>query len=650
MRSANTGNSGSGVDLRELRYFAAVAETRNLSRAAGAAHVAQPALSRQMHDLEEALGVKLLERHARGVTPTLAGEALARGATQFLADIATAIDRADGVAAGRQGRVVMGVMLTALATGIPAQVDEQLRREHPELNLVLQDSDPPVITEQLESGSFDLALAYDSSLTPSLIAEPLWRESVNHALLPAEHPLAGRSSITLPDLGTFPVIIPQRTMVPEWWTKFVDALRPLGMRSSVLVLGVGIRGVHISVAAGRGWSLIAESRAKGALPQGTTAVPVEGLDLPLTGCVLWRRGEQRPVVRTVLEAVLAVARDLPTSCLRAHPELPKIEKHRAAAHSRRTPGTVPAALGVRHLRALLVVAAAQSIGQAAEQLGISQPSLSRQLLELERETGLELFERSARGVLLTPAGSALAGECPALLQGLERIVQETTRARRGMEGRCVIGAVNTTVTSDLLTSLVGTALERHPNVRIAIEEMPTPRQVPALTAGDIDLGLAHTYVVLEAHPGCRLDHLVDDRVDSAIVGMHHPLARYRALEASQLVEVPFLFMERQFSPALYDRVYKALAKLGLKPRVDGTHNELPTVWSLAAQGKGWCIGFRSQRRHPPTGTVAIPIEGFDVPWGIDVVTRVGDRNPAVGVVMDLLRKAAKQRAKARRSA
>jgi len=114
---------GTSVDLRDLRYFVRVAATRNLSRAALALHVAQPALSRQVRELERELGSKLLARHPKGVTPTLAGEAFARGAAQVLADTAAAIARADATAAGRRGRVTLGALRLAIKQGFVAELE-----------------------------------------------------------------------------------------------------------------------------------------------------------------------------------------------------------------------------------------------------------------------------------------------------------------------------------------------------------------------------------------------------------------------------------------------------------------------------------------------------------------------------------------------
>src|SRR5512135_1616608 len=115
---------GNAVELRDLRNFVAVVEERNLSRAAARLRVAQPGLSRQMRELERELGVALLRRHPKGVDPTVAGEAVARGAGELLGRLARALDDAEAVREGRRGRVVVGAMLAAIAGGVPGAVAE----------------------------------------------------------------------------------------------------------------------------------------------------------------------------------------------------------------------------------------------------------------------------------------------------------------------------------------------------------------------------------------------------------------------------------------------------------------------------------------------------------------------------------------------
>ena len=619
-----------------MRYFTAVAESRNLTLAAKRAHVAQPALSRAMQDLEKELGVKLLERHTRGVSPTLAGVAFAAGAARLLEEAGTALDRADAVAAGRRGRLVMGAMLSAIATGIPGEAEDLLRRHHPEVTLVLKDSDPPDITEGILDGTFDLIIAVESGASPApLVSEPLWADSVDQALVPARHPLAKQPLLDIQDLAGLPFILPQRTMAPGWWQTLLADLQKLGLRSPLLVIDGGLRDTHIAVAAGRGWAAIGRSRATGALPQGTVAVPVAGLETTLVGVVTWRKNDHRPVLRTTIEAVLEAARQRPNHRVRGEPALPSVALPRVK--TRRPRGSLPTAIEVRHLRALLAVAATQTIGRAAERLGITQPALSRQLGELEHACGLSLMDRSARGIQLTAAGSAFAGDCPALLLELERILLDTTRARRGMEGRCVIAAVPTATTGEILSRLIAATADQHPHLHLVIEEMATPFQVEAIGRGEIDLGLAHSYPALDRTGDLKLDLLQDDRVDSALVSATGPLARKKRLAARDLADVPFLFMERSFHPAFYDRIMSALRTIGLDPRVGGTYDGLRAVWSLAAQGKGWCLGFRSQASHPPSGTVLIPITGFDVPWGITLIRRKTERGEAVRAVLDVLK-------------
>jgi hypothetical protein len=84
-----------------------------------------------------------------------------------------------------------------------------------------------------------------------------------------------------------------------------------------------------------------------------------------------------------------------------------------------------------------------------------------------------------------------------------------------------------------------------------------------------------------------------------------------------------------------------LAAIGLTPRVEATYDGLQVVWSLAAQGKGWAFGFRSHLARPPAGTVAIPIVGLDLPWGLDLLQRRNEPSQAVRSVVKVIRDVAR---------
>jgi DNA-binding transcriptional LysR family regulator len=616
-----------------LRYFAAIAEAGTMTRAAVNLRMAQPALSRQMHELERELGVALLDRHPRGVAPTIAGEMLARSATQLIADIGAALDRADAAATGRRGRVTVAMPRVALVRGTADALANALRDRHPEIALIVREVDPVQAWEQVASGEVDVGFGAYPAKQASVHAEPLWEETITRAVIPASHPLAGRARITADELGGLPLIVAPRGIPLRIFDTAIAQLNAVGLRSPLLTVDTGFGGAWLMVAAGRGWFIGSGTLAQ-IPPEGTAIVAVDGLHVPIVGALGWRKTERRPVVRTVIEMAIDFARSVPNSLVSAEPVLPPAASRTAR---RREPGTMPIELELRHLHALLEVAAAQSLGRAAERLGLTQPALSRQIKELERSAGFSLLVRSPRGVALTAGGTALASECPALLGAVERLKREATRARRGMEGRCVIGAVTTLAATELLGNVLTQCAVKHPHIEIVVEEIPTPKQFTALRQGKIDVGLVHTTPPGDGPEQFRREQVRADRIDGALLSPTHPLAMRGEITAAELADVPFLFMERAFNPPFYDLVMSSLRAIGLKPLVEATYDGLPTVWSIAGQGRGWCLGFRSQYKKPPSGTVAVRITGFDVPWGLDVMWRKEERSSVVRAVVEAFR-------------
>src|SRR5690348_10390942 len=170
--------SAGRMDITDLRYFGAVAETLSMSRAAREARVAQPALSRRIRALECELGVTLLSRHPKGVRLTSAGAAFADGSRQLLRDLAGALDRADATAAGLRGRVVVAATRAAVARGFPTEVQESLRHDHPDVSVVVQDWEPPGVWDAVGDGRADVAVCMENPSLAGLVAEPLWGETL----------------------------------------------------------------------------------------------------------------------------------------------------------------------------------------------------------------------------------------------------------------------------------------------------------------------------------------------------------------------------------------------------------------------------------------------------------------------------------------
>ncbi|HET9385768.1 MAG TPA: LysR family transcriptional regulator [Gemmatimonadales bacterium] len=644
------------MELKAIRSFDAVAQTQSLSRAARHVHLAQPALSRRIHALERELGVSLLTRHAKGVALTPAGAVFAGGGRQLLHEVGAAIDRAEATAAGRRGRVVLAATRAAVARGLPVEAQDSLRRDYPELTLVVQDFEQPTAAEAVAAGKADLAVCSDSALPPVLVAEPLWGEQLDRVIVPVDHALAGRRSVSLAELGVLPFVFARGSAAEQAGERVGSALRAAGLRSPIIALEGDVRTAHVAVATQRGWTLITRSRAS-VPPEGTAVLALNGLAVAVDMIVVWRRDDRRALLQTVVRRLREIAADYPDSRVRVPgvsappsppppppppvlPHSPSPSPARARAYRAPRPvGSVPSDLQLRHLRELLSVTTTPSISRAARRLGMSQPALSRQLRALEQAVGLTLFERSARGVTLTPAGVSLAGDAPALLASAERLAREVDRVKRSVEGRCMVGTVATAAASALIARVTQRCAELYPNLQVIVDEIPSAEQRLALLSATMDLGLAHALPAPTGSPDDRIaaEHLLEDPLECALLAPHHPLARVQTIEARQLADIPFLFMDRAYQPEFYDRVFAALARLGLRPRTEATYDAMHTAWALVAQGKGWTLGFQSHQQRAPAGTAAARIAGFSLPFGIDLLSRQGESAPTVVAVASLFR-------------
>jgi len=600
-------------------------------------HLAQPALSRRIHALERELGVDLLTRHAKGVKVTAAGAALARAGARILQGLAGALDSAEATAAGRRGHIVLAVTRAAAARGFPTDVQDALRSNYPGITLAIRDFEQPTPADAVLQDDADVAVCTESELRPGLESEPLWVEALDQVIVSRQHPLATRSAVTLDDLSAFPFVFARGTASAAVQSRIAQALRRAGLRSPVIALDGDLRAAHLMIATEHGWTLISRARAAHAPPQGTLTLPIENLALHVDMTAVWRRDERRAIVHTVLQRMREVARHYPESRIRPPPS-GRQRSRSLLFRAPRATGTVPADLQLRQLRALLTVSTLPSIGRAATRLGIAQPVLSRRLRALEHALGFTLLERSARGVALTGAGRSLATDAAAILDDVDHLVREVSRARRVVEGQCVIGTVATAAATGLLAQVMARCGVKYPDIQLRVEEVTTPKQRTALLAARIDVGLAHRFPTPRSRTdGILATRLLDDPLDSALVGASSPLARRGEIAPGDLTNVPFMFMDRSYDPAFYDRVLAALTGAGVQPRIEATYDDRAAVWALVAQGKGWTVGFHSQLGHATVGPVAVRIAGFNVPFGLELLTRRSESSPHVRAVASLFR-------------
>jgi DNA-binding transcriptional LysR family regulator len=167
------------MQLQQLAYFVAVAETRHFTRAAERARVAQPSLSKQIQTLERELGAPLFSRARGNVTLTPAGEALLPVARRILADVETARLDVQDLVGLRRGRVRLGAT-PSLCTGLLPDVLGHFRARYPGISLLVEEGGSRDLIRQLAVGSLDLALIIlrPQARDPALSATPLLREDL----------------------------------------------------------------------------------------------------------------------------------------------------------------------------------------------------------------------------------------------------------------------------------------------------------------------------------------------------------------------------------------------------------------------------------------------------------------------------------------
>ncbi len=288
--------------LRHLVYFREVARQLHFRRAAEALAVAQPALSRQIAQLESDLGVKLFVRSSRRVELTAAGRVLAEEIEPLLRGLAALPGRLHAVAAGQTGRVRVAFTGLAMATVLPGILRE-FHRRHPGIRLELSESPTSTQLAALQSGELACGFFHPDAPTPGLQLHVLLSER-NGVLLPADHPLARRRWLRLPELAATPFVLFPRSHNPGFYDRVLAAFSAAGVTPRIAeevwprANGIGL------VRAGVGATFMAPSEAR-ELPPEVVFRPLRR-PAPESRLVLgWRRAEAaEPALRAFLEVAL----------------------------------------------------------------------------------------------------------------------------------------------------------------------------------------------------------------------------------------------------------------------------------------------------------------------------------------------------------
>lgn len=294
------------MELRHVRYFIAVAEHLNFTKAAEQLHIAQPPLSRQIRQLEDDLGVVLLVRNKRRVELTKAGHAFLEQARKLIVQAGHATEAARHAQKGESGIVRIG--LASGLGGVVSKVVFEHRKLRPAIEIECRDIFSSFQNEALCKGEIDVGFLRPPVDQVNLECEMLFEEEFV-VVLPKRHRLARRRFLRLQEVADEPLIIFDRSFSSGLYDKILGLYSRRGLTPHLMVTHVEAHeeAGAIMVASGKGIFMGAGAivnRSVSGLE--LVSVRLNEPDAKIEVYVAWRKGEDSPVILDFLESVRRV--------------------------------------------------------------------------------------------------------------------------------------------------------------------------------------------------------------------------------------------------------------------------------------------------------------------------------------------------------
>jgi len=238
---------------------------------------------------------------------------------------------------------------------------------------------------------------------------------------------------------------------------------------------------------------------------------------------------------------------------------------------------------LRHLKYFLAVAEELSFTKASEKLFISQPPLSRQIMELEEELQARLFNRNNKRVELTEAGKYFEKEVRELFQNLERITIKTKKIAENVSGEFRIAYISS-IYSSVISDLIKHLKEQFPYVNFKLFEISTTKQISALEQGKIELGIIRSPI---KSPKIKAQLWFKDGF--SVVYNKNLIQIKSEEEIPKLKDETFVFFNKDYAPHYHDVLLELCAFYGFEPQVVHESNNINSIVQLVKNGLGISI-------------------------------------------------------------
>ncbi|MBW4658187.1 MAG: LysR family transcriptional regulator [Drouetiella hepatica Uher 2000/2452] len=289
------------MELRHLRYFVAVAEELNFSRAAERLHIAQPPLSQQIRSLETELGVQLFNRNKHRVSLTEVGELFLVEARQTLIQAERAVETAQRASQGELGRLVIG-FASSIAYSIFPDILRAFREKFPGVELILHELNTSLQTQGVHGSTIDLGFVHLPIAEERLNLLTVLEEPMMVAV-PKTHPLADHPQISLTSLANDRFILFPRHVASGFYDQVLSACQQAGFTPNVIQEAKLMQTIVCLVAGGMGVALVPAS-LQNLQRTGVIYAALEEKIPPLKTAMIWRQDN----MSCVLHAFIAVVR------------------------------------------------------------------------------------------------------------------------------------------------------------------------------------------------------------------------------------------------------------------------------------------------------------------------------------------------------
>ncbi|MFI6307777.1 LysR family transcriptional regulator [Amycolatopsis thailandensis] len=288
---------------------------------------------------------------------------------------------------------------------------------------------------------------------------------------------------------------------------------------------------------------------------------------------------------------------------------------------------------LEQLVSFVAVAEELHYGRAAERLSMTQPPLSRRIQLLERELGVELFDRTHRTVRLTPAGRVFLAEARKILRSSQEATLYVRRAKKGEVGAVTLGFTATAAYSHLERVLAAANTEAQ-GIDLVLREMVTAAQVEQLLAGGIDLGMVRPPVAggdIVTLPLWREPLL-------AALPSAHPLARRKKNpDVRDFDREPFIMYSPSECRYFHDVLVAAFRTARVLPDYTQYASQAHTVLALVKADVGVALVPAAAAALRFEGVVLRPVDGIESrPVELELMWRRGNDNPALGALLTVI--------------